>query len=152
MKKIFQSDETNNRKIELVRSIWTGSTSIFVDGKQARKINKTQFILEEPGQESLYIYLYGNEFKGMELVIDGKTITVLRKLKVYEYILSVLPLYMVVIGGAIGGALAGAAVVILLSFMRFMDNIFIKLIVSIAVSGLVYYLWYLIASAIAASL
>ena len=82
----------------------------------------------------------------MQLYFNDRSITILRKLNAFEIVLSVLPLALAVIGGLIGGICAVAGMVVIISFCRKFENVFTKLLLSIAVYLIVTGLWYVLAT------
>lgn len=148
MKYIIQNENTLNQLVEIDRSVWTGKINVTVDGKMASKISKKEFSYENVEGELKYITLKGSEFSKMEVTIDTYTHTLVRKLKVYEFILAFLPVFLIAIGGAIGGFLAGVAIISLLMLMRSLKNVFLKVLVSLVFTAAAFFIWFIIASMI----
>lgn len=95
--------------------------------------------------EEVEFTLKGNEILGMQLYFNNRSITILRKLNAFEIVLSVLPLALAVIGGLIGGICAVAGMEVIISFCRKFENVFTKLLFSIAVCLFFTGLWYFFA-------
>ena len=95
--------------------------------------------------EEVEFTLKGNEILGMQLYFNNRSITILRKLNAFEIVLSVLPLALAVIGGLIGGICAVAGMEVIISFCRKFENVFTKLLFSIAVYLIFTGRWYFFA-------
>ena len=113
------------------------------------------------------VYLKGNSLSGVHITINGETFILLVALKWYDILLSLLPFILVliwgnsrylvnivpIIGGVIGGGLGGgigglfsglgAAINVFLS--RNIKNIWLKIALTILVTGLTFLICYLIA-------
>lgn len=116
----------------------------------ADKKGKNLFYYTDIENKNVEVKLVGNEFSKIDIIINGNTINLLRKLEIYEIVLSALPFIMVFIGGAIGGGLGGLAAATLLLLMRKIKNIPLKVALSLGAVVIVYLLWYVIASFILA--
>ena len=133
-------------KIVYEENLWTGSKNISINGVKLSKISKTSFKMNLENEDSYYVTIEGNFFKGTRLRIKGKTVIVSPSTKWYEYILAILPLALVliwgnsptlcriipVIGGATGGAIGGVLMCLSIILMKETRNILIKILIGIA--------------------
>lgn len=146
MKQTVQSSITG-KKYFITQNAWSGKYTITIDGIAAQRVEKREFTYTENDQTSK-VKLVGNGFTELYL-IDGETrIVVLAKLKWYEIVFAVLPLTLVFLGGAIGGALGGLSAVLIVAFIRKVKNVFLQLVTALAITGVAYLLYFIIADAI----
>ena len=138
MKSISQT--TDGRKVEYEESFWTGKKFIKIDGNQLIKLGKKVFVLDEKKYE-----LNGNFIFGATLSGSDEKIVLVRKLNVLEWILVALPLFLVLIGGALGGALGAVAACSNAAVVRSIKNVILKIIACIAIAGIAYIAWFAIA-------
>ena len=138
MKSISQT--TDGRKVEYEESFWTGKKSIKIDGNQLIKLGKKVFVLDEKRYE-----LKGNYLTGVTLLSPDENIELIRKLNVLEWILVALPLFLVLIGGAIGGAMGALAACSNAAVVRGVKNIVLKIVACLAIAGIAYIVWFAIA-------
>ena len=147
----FSNEITGDKQVVFKRSFWTGKNEITFDGVRLRKSGKNQF-QKGNGEEAEFIIVQGNEIKGIDLIFGEGTVTVLRKLNALEWILAMIPLVMVIIGGAVGGALGGLGTATLLLILRKVNNVFLKILFALLISALVFILWFIIALSILQSI
>ncbi len=140
-------------------SALSGKKSISINGIEATKLDKNTFKID-----NTKITLTGNLLTGANVIIDTETILLTPKLKWYEIALSILPFILniiwgnsvalceiiPVVGGAIGGAICGATIIINMYLIKNIKQIWLKVIVSIAVLAASFLICYLIALAILA--
>ncbi|MBR2376317.1 MAG: hypothetical protein IKA85_00875 [Clostridia bacterium] len=119
-------------------NFWSGKKSIFVNGNFAKRLTKKDFIVD--GKSAI---LKGNFLTGATLQIEGETIVLCEKPKIYEFILALLPFIFIltwgnsptlclifpVIGGAIGGALGALAFFTSLILMKKTKSPLYKIII-----------------------
>ncbi len=129
-------------EIIYTESFWSGKKTLTVNGVDAQRISKKEYLINEKRA-----ILKGNYYTGACLYIDGELIQLTPKSTWYEIILSILPLVFLltwgnspalcaifpVIGGAIGGFLAGGAFVASLLFMRRAKSPMSKIFIGIGV-------------------
>ncbi|HIT17916.1 MAG TPA: hypothetical protein IAD04_06060 [Candidatus Caccosoma faecigallinarum] len=156
---------TNEKYGEFVyeESVWTGKKELFLNGEKLEKNSKNVFFMSNGDA----VYLKGNSLSGVHITINGETFILLVALKWYDILLSLLPFILVliwgnsrylvnivpIIGGVIGGGLGGgigglfsglgAAINVFLS--RNIKNIWLKIALTILVTGLTFLICYLIA-------
>lgn len=156
---------TNEKYSEFVyeESVWTGKKELFLNGEKLEKNSKNVFFMSNGDA----VYLKGNSLSGVHITINGETFILLVALKWYDILLSLLPFILVliwgnsrylvnivpIIGGVIGGGLGGgigglfsglgAAINVFLS--RNIKNIWLKIALTILVTGLTFLICYLIA-------
>ena len=156
---------TNEKYGEFVyeESVWTGKKELFLNGEKLEKNSKNVFFMSNGDA----VYLRGNSLSGVHITINGETFILLVALKWYDILLSLLPFILVliwgnsrylvnivpIIGGVIGGGLGGgigglfsglgAAINVFLS--RNIKNIWLKIALTILVTGLTFLICYLIA-------
>lgn len=113
-------------------NIWTGKKTIQINGQMLEKGRNKKTFLWNTGATTEEVLVKGSFVGGLTLTIGQQSITVVEKPTAAEYLLSALPLLLMliwgnsvalcsivpVIGGAIGGAMGGLAFVIALQKMR----------------------------------
>lgn len=141
-------EETNNKMIIIERSVWTGKSNLYVNNTKLTSIGKNVFLHRENDDTEVEYILKGNEFSGIVLYINNQPITVLRKLNALELILTLIPIVLLGIGGAIGGALAGLGMVVIALSVRKFDKVITKILFSIVIYLIISITWYILASAV----
>lgn len=144
MKYTVSNELTNNKELEFERSVWTGRTALKLNGRPFTKIGKNLFNISIDEEKSLDVFVKGNEITGLELQMKGKTVTLLRKLNIFEIILTFIPIYLVFIGGAIGGACCGLAIATNALLVRKVNNIFVKILLTLGIAALATVIWYVV--------
>lgn len=118
--------------ISYEENIWTGKKIITIGNQMLEKGRNKKTFLWKTGSVDQEVLLKGSFLSGVSLTIDQQTVTLVEKPTALEYLLSALPLLLMlvwgnsvalcsivpVIGGAIGGAMGGVAYVISLQKMR----------------------------------
>lgn len=104
-------------------NFWTGKRKITIDGIELEKIDKKAYSFtnvdpETEKPQNLVVKINGALFSGVTLTIKDKTITVIDKTTILDYIIFVLPIVFVIIWGnspklclmlpIVGGAIGGA--------------------------------------------
>lgn len=121
---------------------WTGKKSLFVNGKELTRTDKTTFVYEE-GENKTDIKVEGNFLKGAALKYKDESIEISPSMKWYEILLSVFIVAFVciwgnitacvqifpIIGGAIGGAISGLFAVLNLICMKAVRKVWLKIII-----------------------
>lgn len=79
MKFVVCNKETCNNEIMVEKSVWTGRTSLYINGKPMNKIGKNLFSYNDSEGKEKKVAFKGSEILGIELYMDGRTITILRK-------------------------------------------------------------------------
>ena len=153
---IVCNEKTNYNEIILERSFF--KSNLYINYEKAISLEKNRFLYKENDGEEVEFTLKGNKILGMQLYFNDCSVTILKKINAFEIVLSALPLALAVIGGFNGGiygelqtalingiicAVAGMEVMI--SFCRKFENVFTKLLFSIAVCLFVTGLWYFFA-------
>jgi len=133
----------NDKEIVYDENIWSGKKEITINGETLEKAGKKTYVL---GRTSYNIK--GSYLTGVELTNDTESYVLVRKLTVLEYILCFLPLIMVFFGGAIGGALGAVAGISNSVVVRKIDNILLKILVSLGIAVLAFIAWFVIATTI----
>lgn len=134
-------NQTNDGKtVEYEEGFWTGKRTVRIDGKELVKIGKKVFVYDEKRYE-----LKGNYLTGVTLLSPDENIELIRKLNVLEWILVALPLFLVLIGGAIGGAMGALAACCNAAVVRGVKNIVLKIVACLAIATLAYIIWFVIA-------
>ena len=141
----IESFTQDGKYIVYEEGFWTGKKTITIDGVTLENESKKVFtyttkILDEVYGEVVNIETYtlkGNILFGAELV--GETnITVVPKLKVWEIILILLPILLVLSGGAVGGFFGGFFAVLIACVFRKIKSAFVKVLAAIALTGVAY--------------
>lgn len=144
MKNIY-IDETG-KEIEYEESFWTGKRKITIDGVLLETVDKKSFNYNQNTYK-----VKGNILFGVKLIGENEIIIV-PKLKVWEYILIMLPLILVFIGGATGAIIGMLFAIVIATKLRKAKNIIIKILFSLAMTGLAYLVWYIFAITILVAL
>lgn len=114
--------------ISYEENIWTGKKIITIGDQVLKKGRNKRTFLWETGLVSQEVLLKGSFISGVTLTIDQQTVTLAEKPTALEYLLSALPLFLMVVWGnsvtlcsivpVIGGAIGGVAYVISLQKMH----------------------------------
>ena len=105
-------------EITYSESFWLGKKALTVNGMEAQPVAKSKKEFLVNGEKAV---LKGNAFTGVTMQINNETVELIKKPKVYEIILAILPIVFLltwgnsatlcaifpVVGGAIGGAIGG---------------------------------------------
>lgn len=144
MKVIKVGDKT----VGYEESLWTGKKTLYVNNAVCRKVSKTHYAYWD-GNKEHFIIVNGNSFKGVTLKMEEGEFVVEKKPAWYEYILSffaalliivwgnsvALTEYFVVVGGAIGGAIGGLFGALNLNWIRRTENVWLKILISLATTA-----------------
>ena len=155
-------DETYGN-ITYTESFWTGSKSLYINGSRLKKVSKNTFSYceGEEGGEKLFV-VKGNYLTGIKLCVEGRLIPVLPCVKWYEIVLSVVSFALVmvwgnsvalcsilpVVGGAVGGGISGAFTVGNMLIIKRINNIWLKIVVSLGMCALCFIICMIIGFAI----
>jgi hypothetical protein len=123
------------QKIEVQPAGFFGSPKLLVNGVEARKGPKrgTMILRRNDGRE--VVAAWSNSFLDVpKLVVDNKTIHVVKPLAWYEWIWNGWPIVLLFVGGALGGGLGALALSINLSVFRSEQNTFFKYFLTGAIS------------------
>ena len=162
IKRIFSETYGN---ITYEESNFSGKRSIYINGKQMHKVDKTTYEIKIE-DNLVKVYIEGNSLKGAKLIVDKESYELFPKTIWYEYILTFLPFILIlvwgnsvelcsivpVIGGAIGGAISGVLSYVSLTVMRKYTNPLIKILVGLGFVLLTFALCALLGYAFLASL
>ena len=110
----------NGSNLTYVESFWKQSKKIFINGKEIRKISKTEFVYGEDNEN--LITIKGNQYKGISVNANGKDYEICPKMPWYVYLLFVAPVAFImifgnfpalvkifpVVGGLVGGLISCA--------------------------------------------
>lgn len=143
--KVIISDEKYGQ-IVYEESAWTGKKSISVNGTALQKVSKNVFTYSDQSGQSTFT-IQGNYLKGSNLLVDGSTIRLTPPVKWYEIAMSVVIFVLIlvwgnsvtlcsivpVVGGAIGGAISGVFMVLNLFVIKRVNNIGLKVLISIVI-------------------
>lgn len=134
-------------------SFWTGKKKISIGGTELQKVKKNIYSWFN-GEKYEQVTLSGNMLLGVVLTIRGEKVWVLSKPAWYDWILSILPLMLMIwgnslelcliipvvggvlygaVGGGIGGALAGLGIVTNVYLMR-KKNVAVKILLSLLIT------------------
>lgn len=145
-------------KIEYNESFWTGKKELSVNDVPLQKVSKKVFSMSDGTQ----IAIEGNFLGGLTLNIGNERLQLTDKIKWYEIVLSIIPFILImvwsnvpylfnifpVVGGAIGGAISAVFVVGNLFIIKNVKNIWLKIVISIAMLAATFLVCWLIALAI----
>lgn len=136
-----------NEKYGIIKyneSFWTGKKELNINGKTFFKIAKNKYSYGQ-GDDLITAEIKGNMLTGVNILIDNDEIEVVRKTKVYEYILAFIPFVIIciwgnsqslcsifpLVGGAIGGAISGGVSFTALILMKKQKSFIATLLVSL---------------------
>lgn len=153
MKNTVKNDKLG--EIVYEESFWTGKKNLTINGKPITKLSKDTFKTEDEQT----ITLKGNYLYGTKATIGGEIIELTPTVKWYEIVLSLLPFIVVlvwgnvvalcqiipIVGGAIGGLVSGIITILNLLVIKGIKQIWLKIIVSLAMLVAAFLICYLIA-------
>ena len=124
---------------KVTENVWTGKTKIYVNDVEATKLNRTMYKCAL-GDESYDITKRGNSLFGMSLDVNDEVLLLVRKLNPLEWVVSLLPIILVILGGAIGGFFGALAIILNIFVVRMTDSIIVKLIIPILITVATYFI------------
>jgi hypothetical protein len=133
---IFDLPEYQNIHIELQLTFWTNKPNVIVNGNPVPHVpgNSRSFIITMPNGTQAKMDVKGFTFDYQpRILINGKLLTVMRKLQWYEWLPAVLPVALIFVGGAIGGLCAFVGVSLNFKMLRSNKDWFTKIV---AVAGI----------------
>jgi hypothetical protein len=150
----------NGLHLTYVESFWKQSKKIFINGKETRKISKTEFVYGEDNEN--LITVKGNQYKGISVNANGKDYEICPKMPWYVYLLFVAPVLFIIIfgsipslveifpvvGGLIGGLISCAISCVGLSMYYKISNKKVALLVQFCFALLSVFACYLVGLAI----
>ena len=145
-------------EITYEESFWTGKKTLYFNGQELTKTARNVFQTSE-GET---VTLTGNFFSGLKANIGTESVQLTAACKWYEYVLSALPLVLIliwgnsvalcnifpVVGGAIGGLIGGVFLALNMLICRKINNVILKVLICIATTGICFIICYGIALAI----
>lgn len=132
--------EYENKKVCYEESFWTGKKNIKIEDTEVKLLSKKKLLLNDKEYN-----IKGNSIIGVELISSDEKITILEKPRWYEWILCFLPIYLAILGGAIGGFVGGGAAVISMYFIRSSKIAIVKVMISFLVLALATALYFILA-------
>ncbi|MNN28270.1 hypothetical protein D3C81_1418330 [compost metagenome] len=126
-----------------------GKFNVFWNGVNIQKTDGRYSV--NMGNKSKSLDISRHKMTGSPIVLlDGQEIEIARKLKAYEWVISMLPLLLILIGGALGGLLGALGFSVNVLLFRSKLPVAVKIILSIlvlivtviihfVVAGLIYY-------------
>ena len=127
-----------DKSITYSESFWTGKKTISINGQELQKLDKKTYRYGE----TCYT-VNGSYLTGVELSDGVQSVTLLRKLSVFETILCFLPFLVILSGGAVGGICGGIAAAFNAVSIRKTDNVLLKILCGV-LSTIVAFVCYLI--------
>ena len=126
-------------------SFWTGKKEVSINGKKLSMQKKNTFLWNCDGQSKI-VTVKGSFVTGTKLILDGEEAQLTASPKWYEIICSVMIFAFImvwgnsialckivpIVGGAIGGGISGAMAFLNLTLMKSQKNIWMKLIIWLA--------------------
>ena len=121
-------------------SFWSGRKSLKINGVYVKPVSKNEYLINEKKA-----IINGSFLNGTTLLIDGESIQLTPKIKWYEAVLAMIPLFFLitwgnnvflcsifpVVGGGIGGLLGGAGGALSLFFMKTQKKPILKITIGI---------------------
>ena len=95
-----------NKEFVYEENLWTGKKTFTYNNQPLNKVAKGKYEYKD-GEQTEVFEIKGNQFSGMQVVMFGQEIELIRKLAWYEILLSVLVIVPGIMCGAIGGFIAG---------------------------------------------
>ncbi len=132
--KIIKEKWTKDKILVVERNSVSGKIKITYDGVVFGKVDKRCYKANIDG-EPLYATVSGNEFKGIEVLIFGHSVTIVPPMAWYEYGVAILIMIPSVLFGALGGALGALSAYLCIAIMRKIPNVVLKLIIGLVVGG-----------------
>lgn len=148
MKVSLCNESTENKTIELSKNVWTGKMKISIDNQSLQKVKRNKYVYTNLNGETYDVLVSGNEITGIVLKMNGREVHIVKKLTVFEIIISLLPGYLIFIGGALGGALGFLGMYVISTLCRQTNNVFLKIVYSFSVTMIATTIWYILASMI----
>lgn len=130
MKVTINNEQTDNKQLDYEESFWTGKRTIVYDGVTLTKVKRNLFEYKKDDITETFEVI-GNQLYGVSIKMFGKTVEVTRKIKWYEIVMSIFVFVPCVLFGAVGGAIGGLTGFTNLTIIRLVDNIWLKILISI---------------------
>lgn len=112
--------ELDGLELEVDKSMWTGRTKVFINGSELSRQEQGKYyeIMSNDGTVRK-LKIKGASFDGVPKVyIDDREIQMARKLSTLEYIVSAIPMILLIVGGALGGVFGAIALMANFRAMR----------------------------------
>jgi hypothetical protein len=136
------------QNIEVKISAWKGP-KLLVRGEPAQKGKKRGEMILQRNDGKQVIATWKPQFMGLDvpqLVIDGRTISLMEPLKWYQWVWSGLPILLLFVGGAIGALIGIISFSINAKVFRMKFNGIMKYVVSGIISILAVVLYFVLAT------
>ena len=141
MKVTINNENTNNIPLVYEEGFWTGKRNIVYDGETLVKKQRNVF-QDKAGNE---VIVKGNQMFGLTISMFDKQAEVVRKLNWFEILFAVLIFAPCVLFGAIGGAIGGGFAGGYMLFIRKIEKLHFKIIISLLLIGITILLSYIFA-------
>lgn len=149
MEQLIKDARLGEKEILYRENIWTGKREIFVNGEPCRKVSRMHYTYLD-GEREQSIDVKGNSLSGVKLHIGNEAFTVVSAPKWYEWVLALAALVFILIwgnipatvnmfvvaGGALGGLISGIFMVSSMVAMRQIRQVWLKILIGLAFSGL----------------
>jgi hypothetical protein len=144
MKLIINNEQTKHKDLYFEESFWLGKRSLTYDGETLKKTGRNTF---EYGDEDTtkVAKIKGNQIYGLTINIFEEDITIVRKLTWYEILMSLIILLPCFLFGAVGGLIGGIFFTIYYSFIRDINKLWVKIVLSIELAIIALILSYILA-------
>ncbi|MBR2967395.1 MAG: hypothetical protein IKC35_01290 [Clostridia bacterium] len=120
-----------NGRFEIDLNYWSGKATVKYQGMELPQDGKNTFLL---GSEKCVVG--GALFSGVYFCRSDKQV-LLAKLFWYDFIAGLIPFIISMIGGIIGAVIGAAAFFVCYKLMPYIKNYFLRLLVCVAIAGLV---------------
>ena len=139
-----KSQNIGDKELVFNQNFWTGKIKIYYDNTELKKISNKVFQYQSKDKiEQLTVK--GNQLTGISINFMGQDFQIMHKLSWYEIVLSLFVFLPCILFGAIGGALGGLFGAINLIYIRYIEKIWLKIVISLEICCIALLLSYIFA-------
>lgn len=133
----INDERTGNSPLVYNESFWTGKREVMYNGALCSKISKSEFAYNNEDGEFKTIYIKGNQFVGLKLIINNNEIVLVETTKWYIWLLAILTTILemlFIFGGLIGGAISGVLFCLKLLLSKKGKNALLQILIVLGIS------------------